>query len=105
MDCVKFSTLFKSTLLREMDSTTKTVFPLFLPRFAAAICQMRFPESLPLRDFFPAFCSPWYFIASTGEILPAALPGLLQLMRTVTRAKTAAAAQVQTGGSRKPNAP
>ncbi len=88
-----------STALNEMDSTTSTVFPLFLLRFPSAIDMIRWLESMPRLCVFAVPCASWYFNASTGEIFPAILPGLPQLMRTVIHVNSPDSTHTQTGGT------
>ena len=76
-------TVWNSTAARARESTVSSVFFRFRPRFAAAMPK-GVPPPLTCRFFFRRPLAPSvYRTASTGDTLPASLPGLLQERNTV----------------------
>ena len=84
-----------------MESMTSAVFPLFRPRFAAAMDARRCADCPPFLFFFLPVEDPWNFNASTGEIFPAIRPGLEQLILTVTKVNIPDNTQIHTDGKTK----
>ena len=77
-----------STTERDREMTVTVVFPLFLPKLAKAIEYTVTLLAERLSFFFPPD-TPVYLKASMGDTFAAILPGFIQDIITVTRAKTA----------------
>ena len=84
---VNWKVTARSTTERDNDTTTRTVFFLFLPRFARAMRPI--PALLLLRCLLEKFPLSVYFTASTGDTFAAIRPGRPQERSTVTTANKA----------------